>query len=296
MRKYFLTFLIFFITYPLVAQDEDTTYWKRSFETTFNFNQAAFSSNWTGGGTNSIGLNGFINYHADYKKGRHSWDNYINMVYGFINNGNQGFRKNNDRLFIDTKYGYELGPKWNMTVAFNALTQFAPGYQYEKDSLDREVANLISKFLAPGYFTLTWGFEWVPKPFFKLRLSPLSPRLTVVTDTTLYHFVDNNYGVDIGKTTRMEWLSMQMMADFDKDLSENLNLKFKYILYYNMQTPIAEIDHRFDLALTAKVAKYFNVKLTGSLIYDVDQDASVQLSEGIGLGFIYLIKNYKDEK
>ena len=296
MSRFLLLVLFLLLFYPVAGQDKDTTYWKRSFESVLNFDQAAFSSNWTGGGTNSIGLNGLINFKADYKKGRHSWDNYINMVYGFVNTGNQGFRKNNDRLFIDTKYGYQLGPKWNMTVAFNALTQFAPGYKYEKDSLDRDVATLISKFLAPGYFTLTWGFEWVPKPFFKLRLSPFSPRMTVVTDTTLYHAIDNNYGVDIGKTTRMEWLAMQIMADFDKDLSENLNLKFKYILFYNMQTPVSEIDHRFDLALTAKIAKYFNVKLTGTLIYDVDQDASVQLSEGIGIGFIYLVKNYKDEK
>jgi hypothetical protein len=280
----------------LSAQDADTTYWKKAFEGSLSFNQAAFSDNWTAGGVNSVGLNALLNYRANYLKGRHSWDNEIDLLFGFINAGDQGYRKSNDRLYLDTKYGYALGPKWNMFGAFNILTQFAKGYRYETDSLDRDVSLLISDFMAPGFFTLSWGFEYVPKPYFSLRLSPFAPRLTVVSNDQLYLNVENNYGVDVGKTTRWEWLAFQLLADFNKDLSETVNLNFRYMMYANYETLNADqIDHRLDANLSIKIARYFNVNLTAIMVYDYDQDANIQFSEAIGIGFVYSRKNYTEE-
>ncbi len=295
--KYFLFISLFFAGTNLYAQQSDTTYWKRSFKGSINFNQAAFSQNWTAGGVNSIGLNSLINYKFNYLKGKNSWDNEIDMLFGFINNDGQGYRKNNDRIYIDTKYGHKIAPKWNAFAAFNILTQFSKGYKYENDSLDREVSTLISEFMAPGYFTLSLGFEYVPKPYFKLRLAPLAPRVTVVKNKDLYLNVENNYGVDIGKTTRTEWLAFQFLADFDKDLNENINLKFRYVLFANYETfNVDQFDHRLDAIVSAKIAKYFDVKLGAILVYDYDQDKDVQLSQGFSIGFVYSFKNFKDEE
>jgi hypothetical protein len=296
MKKVLLAFCLLASVYGY-AQDSDTTYWKISFNASIPFNQASFSDNWSGGGINSLGLSSLVNFKANYLKGKHSWDNEIDLTYGFTNNAGQGFRKNNDRIFIDTKYGYSIGENWNLFSSLNVQSQFVKGYKYENDSLDREVEILISDFMAPGYFTASLGFEYTPKPFFKLRLSPFAPRVTVVTDKELYLNVDSNYGVEIGETTRWEWLAFQMVADFDKDLTENLNLKFKYQLYANLETlEFNKIDHRLDAILSAKVAKYFDVKLSGTLLYDFDQIDEIQLSQAFGLGFAYTFKNFKEEE
>lgn len=280
----------------LFAQDLDTTYWKHNFNGSVNFNQAAFSQNWSGGGVNSIGLNTLINYKASYLKGIHSWDNEVDMIFGFVNNDGVGYRKSNDRLYLDTKYGRAISSKWNTFGSLNITTQFASGFKYDKDSLDREVASLVSQFMAPGYFVASWGFEYVPKPYFKLRLSPFAPRLTVVSNKELYLNVDSNYGVPIGESTRWEWLAFQLIADFDKDLNENLNLKFKYMMYANLQTlEFDKIDHRLDVILSAKVAKYLDVKIGGSLLYDFDQIDEIQLSQALSIGFAYTFKNYSEE-
>lgn len=279
----------------LIAQELDTTYWKNSFKGSINFNQAAFSQNWITGGTNSIGLNALINYKTNYLKGKHSWDNEVDLLYSFLKNEGQGFRKNNDRIYLDTKYGYKISSKWNTFGAFNVLTQFATGYKYEKDALDREQSLLISEFMAPGYFTASWGFEYTPKPYFKVRFSPFAPRLTVVKNKELYLNVPNNYGVEIGKTTRWEILAFRMLADLDKGLNENINLKVRYVLFANYETiDIRQIDHRLDAILSAKIAKYFDVKLSVMLIYDYDQDKDVQLSQALGLGFVYTFKNFEE--
>jgi len=293
----FLLIVCLLVGTNLYAHQSDTTYWKKSFNGSINFNQAAFSQNWTGGGINSLGLNTLINYKFNYLKGKHSWDNEIDLLYGFLNSDGQGFRKNNDRIYLDSKYGYKIADKWNAFAAFNILTQFDAGYKYEKDSLDREVAALISEFMAPGFFTFSIGFEYVPKPYFKIRLSPLAPRLTVVSNKELYLNIDNNYGVEIGKTTRGEWLAAQIMADFDKDLNENINLKIRYVLFANYETfNVEQMDHRIDAVFSAKIAKYFDVKLGAILVYDYDQDKDIQLSQGLSLGFVYSFRNFKDDK
>lgn len=296
MRK-FIVIACFLAGSSLYAQTTDTTYWKNAFKGSLSFNQAAFSQNWSAGGVNSIGLNALINYKANYLKGKKSWDNEIDMIFGFFNNDGVGYRKNNDRIYLDTKYGYALSSKWNTYGSFNLTSQFAKGYKYEKDNLDREIAIQISEFMAPGYFTASWGFEYIPKPYFKLRLSPFSPRLTVVKNKELYLNVDSNYGVEIGETTRWEWLAFQFIADFDKDLNENLNLKFKYLLYANLETlDFEKIDHRLDVILSAKVAKYLDVKVIGALLYDYDQIDEVQLSQSLGIGFVYTFKNFTEEE
>ena len=289
---------LIFISSGLLAQDPDTTYWRISFDGSLPFNQASFSDNWTGGGINSLGLSASIIFKAKYQKGKHSWDNDLDFLYGFTNNDGQGFRKNNDRIYIDTKYGYSIAPKWNVFGSFNILSQFDKGYRYEEDSIGREQEFLISDFLAPGYFTFATGFEYKPTSFFALRVSPFAPRLTVVKNDEVSLNVDNNYGVEIGETTRWEVAAFQLLADFDKDLSSNLNLKFKYIMYMNYETldSFKFVDHRLEAVLTAKVAKYFEVILGGTILYDFDQVDEVQFNQVFGLGFAYSFKNFTPDE
>ena len=118
-----------------IAQDGADTvkYWKKKLNFGININQASFSSNWTGGGVNSIGLNSAFSYKANYAKGKHSWDNEIGLLFGFVNNDGQGYRKTVDRIFLDTKYGRALNDKWDLFTSLNFLSQFAKGYKYEND-------------------------------------------------------------------------------------------------------------------------------------------------------------------
>src|SRR5690348_6214728 len=72
------------VLFPFLAssQNPDSLRWKRKLNFALNFNQAAFSSNWKAGGVNSIGLSSLFNYKANYKHGKSSWDNEIDLAYG----------------------------------------------------------------------------------------------------------------------------------------------------------------------------------------------------------------------
>jgi len=282
-----------------IVKIDSLTPWKKSFKAGLNINQASFSSNWKAGGVNSIGINVFLNYKVDYSKGKDTWNNEFDFLFGMVNNQGLGYRKTLDRIFIDSKYGRVLSKHWNLFVAGNIQSQFAKGYKYEKDANGVDQTKLTSSTLSPLFTTLSVGFEYNPVSYFHIRISPLAPRITYLNSNDgRFKFVDplKPYGVEVNKSSRFELASFLLTMDFDKDLAPNLNLKWRYLLYANYQTLEGKlIDHRFDISLVTKVAKFVNVSLNGIFLYDYDQDHSPQLSQSFSLGFLYTFQNYKKE-
>lgn len=300
MKK--LSFVLLFAffasaTFAQFVKPDSTSHWKKKFVFNLNVNQASFSSNWKAGGNNSIGLNSLINYKAGYKKNKSTWDNEIDLLYGFVNNSGQGFRKTVDRIFLDTKYGYNINKNWDLFTSLNFMSQFTPGYKYD-DAADTKA--LISDILAPAFITSAWGVEYHPGPYFKVRISPFAPRVTILQDNNgRFDAVDPvaPYGVKVNDETRIEWLAFQLQAEFDKDIAKNLNLKWRYLMYANYETiEMKTIDHRLDLMINAKVNKFITVGLGGILLYDYDQDSGAQFSQVFNFGFAYSFQNFEEKK
>jgi hypothetical protein len=196
--------------------------------------------------------------------------------------------------------GHDLNKNWSLTTSINFLSQFAKGYQYNKDVNGVEVGTLISDIFAPAFVTSAWGFEYHPVDYFKLTLSPFSPRVTIVADNNGRFDgadLEKPYGVLKGESTRFEWLAFQMQAEFNKDIAKNLNLKWRYVMFANYETIEPKtIDHRLDIGLTAKVNNFMNVSLGAIMIYDYDQDSGLQLSQAFSLGIAYSFQNFEDKK
>ncbi|MDN3204606.1 DUF3078 domain-containing protein [Algoriphagus sediminis] len=300
MKRLFTTaFLSLVVLFAVQAQDEvtaeetkqDTTYWLKETSGGINLNQASFSGNWTGGGVNSIALGTYFFARRNYKKDKWSWDNTLDLLYGVVRNQGEDVRKSNDRIFLDSKVGLAINSKWNYFVSLNFLSQFAPGYDFSDN--DR---TLISKFMNPAYLTTAIGVEYKPNDEFSLRISPFSPRWTFVTDTELYLNVPENYGVEIGETVRTEAAAFSLLLDWNKKLSENVTFVTRYQMYANYQNfAFNAIDHRLDLALTAKVSDLINVSLTSLMIYDLDQDNAIQFSQGLALGIAFKRSTFPEE-
>lgn len=265
------------------------TLWRKSASFGVNFNQASFSENWFGGGVNSIAFSALLNAQARYKKDNWSWDNQVDFLYGVVNNDGQGYRKSQDRIYLDSKLGYDVSEFWNAYFSTNFLTQFAPGYRYVALPNGEEDALKISDFFAPAFLTFSLGFEYVPNENFALRLSPFSPRFTFVTDTDLYlNTEDNtNYGVEIGETLRTEWLAAQIMAEWNKNITQTITLQTRYMLFANYENlNFEEIDHRLDVMINAKLTNYINLSLSSIVIYDYDQVDEIQFSQLLGIGIL----------
>lgn len=300
VKKIYLSILLVFglVTWG-VAQIDDTplltaqdsvvadTVWKTNFSAGLNFNQAAFSGNWAGGGVNAIAFSSFLFYQTGYKKNSWSWNNLIDLLYGVVNNSGEDFRKSQDRILLDSKVGYDISKFWNAYGSVNFLTQFAPGYRYVESANGEEEALKISSILAPAFLTLSFGAEYVPNENFTLRLSPFSPRFTFLSDTLLYRNTLNgtNYGVERGENFRAEWLAAQLISSWNKGLTETISLQTRYMLFANFETlTLEKIDHRLDLSLIAKLTEYINVNFSAIAIYDFDQSEDIQFSQLLGVG------------
>jgi len=297
-KNFLAVLLIMFCSFKTYAQEEvidnektasDTSYWVKSFSAGLNFNQAAFSGNWKSGGVNSVALGSILAGKAKYEKDKWTWDNQMELLYGIVKNQGEQSKKSNDRIFLDSKLGYKLSENWGTYFSANFLSQFARGYAFEG-----EERTLISDFMSPGYLTSSLGIEYKPNDEFNLRIGPFSPRWTFVTNTDIAANVDDNYGVPVGEKVRTEWYAFQLFAEWDKDVAENFNIKSRYQMYANYETlDFDHIDHRLDVALTAKITELINVTFTSINLYDIDQDAGIQYSQGLALGILYKVSNKK---
>ena len=296
----FLFIVGILVSPPSFAQDEiealidsirnemavDTS-WKKKAEFGANLNQGSFSSNWTGGAVNSIAMGAHLNAVLTYDKGLNSWRNDFQAQYGIVRNKGQESRKSVDRLFFDTKYGREVSEHWSLIANLNFLSQFTNGYDYDKDPDGALVRRKVSGLFSPAYLTEAIGIEYRPTDYFFLTFSPGAIRQTIVSDLNLYKTFPKNYGVPIGRRVRSEVALMQLVANFDKEVAQNLNLKFRYLLFANYKN-LGAIDHRLDANLTAKINKYWNVNLGAIMIYDQDQSLDVQLAQSLSIGFLYI--------
>lgn len=271
--------LPFYLTYIKV------NYWKTTAAFGVNLNQAAFSDNWSSGGVNSIALSSQINYKAEYNKEGKNFISEVVLQYGKLKNKDQLQRKTNDRIFWDNKAALQISKSWFFFGSVSFESQFDSGYTYSKDSEGNEIRKEISKFMSPGYLTESFGFEYKPKKYLSVRLGTGTARQTFMLDTTLYKNNSKNFGVPVGKNFRNE-LAFQGVANFEKEIATNMNLKARYLLFASYDK-LNNIDQRLDVTLTAKVNRLVNVTINGTALYDDDFDNKIQSMQSLALGLVY---------
>ncbi|MCX2573692.1 DUF3078 domain-containing protein [Pedobacter sandarakinus] len=273
---------------PPYIVDAKVNYWKTKTAIGLNINQAQFSDNWKGGGVNSIAVGGLLNWKAEYNKNSYSYVSEVILQYGKIKNKDQLQKKTNDRIFWDNKASFQLSKNWFFFGSLNFESQFDSGYRYFKDGNGEEQQVLISKFMSPGYLTESIGFEYKPNKYFSTRIGTGTARQTFVLDTAVYDNKKNVFGVDKGKHFRNE-LAFQIVSAFDKEIFKNTNLKARYAMFIPYEDiAVKRVDHRLDVALTAKINRFMNTSLTGVILYDTDTDKKVQASQTLALGFAFV--------
>lgn len=271
---------------PLVVNAK-INYWKTKTSIGVNVNQAQFSNNWKGGGTNSVAVGGLVNWKAEYSKNSYSYVSEVVLQYGKIKNKDQLQKKTNDRIFWDNKGSFQLSKSWFFFGSVSFESQFDKGFRYYRDGNGDEQQVLISRFMAPGYLTESIGFEYKPVKYFSTRIGTGTARQTFVLDTAVYEKGKTQaYAVDKGKKIKNE-LAFQIVSAIDKDIFTNTNLKARYAMFipYEDFKP-SKIDHRLDIALTAKINRFMNTSLTGVLLFDTDMDTNkIQANQTLALGF-----------
>lgn len=287
--KKILIILLFAPMLSFAQEQADTVkYWKRSGILTANFSQVSLT-NWASGGQSSMSGVFMMNYLANYKKDSLSWDNYIDLRYGFLKEDAKDITKSSDKIEVNSKVGYATGGGWNYAASVNFKSQFAPGYNYPRTPNDK----LISQFLAPAYINLALGMDYKSE-YITLFLSPATGKFTIVNNDELS--AAGEFGVDPGKKFRAEF-GGSVRFGAKKEIFKNVTAQTKLDLFSNYFHNPQNIDVDWTFLLTMKVNEWLAATLLTQMIYDddikiLDKDTQksapmVQFMEmfGIGLSF-----------
>ena len=260
--------------------------WKIGSSNSLNFSQTSFS-NWAAGGQGQVSLKAYTDWSAKMSKGRHLWENRFQAGYGFIHAFGDIYKKSDDKVVFDTKWGFQAYDKLYFSSAFNFTSQMTQGFEYPKNADPKKISTLMS----PGYISLGLGIDYKPAPFFSISASPLTAKLVVVTDTLLRA----RYGNSIDKAVRME-LGAQVKADLKKEIFKNIVVTTDLTLFSDYLGTPSNIKVLWNLLVDMKVNKFLSAELRLNMIYDdeikiTDSNGNVgarlQIKEVFGIGFTY---------
>ena len=260
-----LSTAMFFQFQSVNAQADTLSAWKKGAVLNLSLSQTSLT-NWQGGGQNSIAANALFSGFANYKKGKNSFDNSIDIGYGMLQQGKAGLIKSDDKIDINTKYGRSAFKHFYYACLLNGKSQIAPGYNYPNDSI------VISRFFAPAYVLASIGIDYKPASYLTAYLSPITLKTTIVNDPKLNQV--RAFGVDSGKVFRNE-VGAYFRAQFEKDIMSNIRLKTKIELFSNYKESPQNIDVNWEALLSMKVNKFISATLSTTLIYDDNIKISV---------------------
>lgn len=249
--------------------------WTRSGVFIVNLTQVNLT-NWAAGGYSSVSGIAMFNGMANWKSGRRSWDNSMALAFGGMQQTDGPTVKTDDRIEINSKYGYELAPKWSLAGLAQFKTQFTEGFDVD--------GNRISHLLSPGYALLALGMDYKPNDKFSAFFSPATARLVMVTDETLFGGSTDPelrvYGVKNGNTTEFE-LGGYLRLQYQTELAKNITFMTRGDVFSNYLRDPQNMDVTWETLWTFKVNEWFAATLNTLLIYDHDTQLPRTDAEGI---------------
>ncbi len=278
MNRIIIVLLLFIAS--VLSQDAtavDTT-WQKEAVGSFSFNQAHFD-NWVAGGENTFAhqfdLSGKLVYYSD----KYIWTNAAKIAFGNSKIGEADTKKTTDELRIESILTYLWEFKTKPYLSLKGETQLAPGYIYDENSNTQ-----VSRFLDPGYFTQSAGFQHSLNKELSIRFGA-AVKETITKDFPA-PYADDPETQEI-ETTKIE-SGMESVLVFSKKINENTLINSTIDLFNNF-TSIDATDVRWDTDFTTQITKYINVKLNVKLFYDKDISTKRQLNQSLLLGISYTL-------
>lgn len=251
--------------------DADTTkLWTTGATVQLNMSQVSLH-NWSAGGYSSVSGVGLFNGSANRKKGRHAWDNSLSLAYGILAQEGREVLKTDDRIELNSKYGYEFSKAWYLAALAQFKTQFTIGR-------DPDSRQLISDLMAPGYLVFGLGMDYKPNDRFSVFMSPATAKVTFVNNQKLADA--GAYGVDpavydantgelisAGANSLFEFGGFVKMM-YTQDLAKNINFLTRVDFFSNYLKDPEKVVVNWETLFTFKVNDWFAATLNTMLIYD----------------------------
>ena len=251
--------------------------WNHTASGALNLTQVSFKD-WASGGSNTLAYSVVLQGSSVRTSERTEWTNNYKLAFGQARLGDQGLRKTDDDIYLESLLIYKMGTYVNPYGAATLRTQFASGYNY-----DTKPESEISKFFDPAYVTQSAGVAYQPVPQFTTRLG-VALREVV---TSQY----NRYATDLTThTVHKVWTrgGAESVSELNANVAENIQLVGRLELFAPFQS-LDRIVVRNDYSIVAKVNKYISTGLTLDIINDVNVSARTQMKQALALGLTYTL-------
>ena len=305
MKKILLLFAFFsitFIGFSQEAEEEGTKDgWTKTGKITFLINQSAFS-NWQAGGDNNFAGNVNLNYDFNYIKGDWLLDNKLLASYGLTINDDDGARKTDDRLELNSILGKKINKHWSASFFLNFKTQFTDGYKYDDGFIGDNEDFPTSGLFKPAYLSFGPGMLWKKNDNLYVNFAPLTAKFTFITSEVFTlndsDFVDENgdtilvyessddvetFGVDPGDSSLFEF-GLNIRSYYKFDIMKNINVENIFTIFSNYIDKPQNVDIDYTMNLVMKINDVFSTNLTFQTIYDDNAYRGFQIREVFGLG------------
>ena len=281
------------------SSKEPPKYWTNGILTQVGLSQVSLT-NWAEGGAANVSLNALVDANANYAKDKMIFENRMKISYGFVQSFEEGtpfreqFSKSDDRIQLDSKWGWLLKDKLYLSALLNFRTQLSPTYSYDT-STDPHTRTVQSNFMAPGYLSLGIGVNYRPFNFMSFNISPATGNLVVVTEESLRE----TYGNELDEKVR---------AEFGAQIKMDINYAYKIFkisssltLFSNYLNHPENIQVYWDVDASLALTKVLTLTARTNLIYDdnikIEDEFGVaaprvQFKEIVSLGLTWTFGQY----
>ncbi len=248
-------------------------YWTSSVQFNLGYNMTNLS-NWAAGGYNTTTLTTNLDAQANYAKDLSSWNNRLQLDYGFLysNEKENILQKSNDRIYFESKWAYKTasGSKFNYTASFNFRSQFTDTPdKYIQDETGKWKENAIkSGFLSPAYTDIAFGIQWKPSDWFDVNFAPVTGGLTICTQDNLR----SSYGMklkDDGETYNsvLFQFGAQLKTNFKFTINDAFSFETQAVVFTDyLNEPYFRFN--WDNSVNWQLSKYLKFSLKTWLISD----------------------------
>ena len=281
----------------VVAQVEQVTvtrqYWQNKLGINFQFSQAYISPNWYQGGNSSLNLIADFTYASNLNTKHHPkllFENFFQWRTALTNAPDDQYRNYNiteNRLQINTKFGYKASSKWYYTLTGLFKTPVFNSYKHNTQEM-------TASFLSPGElnFGLGMTFNTVNKKktlTFNATIAPLSYNLKTVISKKM---LPESQGLEPGHRSKSS-IGSNVDAVLNWQMCYNVSWRSRVFFFTNYEYSQADWQNQFNFVITRFLTANLNVDMRyDTSITKGNRDKEwglLQMRELISLGFTYNI-------
>ena len=262
-------------------------YWRTSGSFDMQFTQNYVSPNWSQGGDNTRTMLTVLVLNLNYDdKDKITFTNKFDAHLGFTTvEGDtlHRFKTNNDKLRLESTFGYRLAKNLDLAVKSKLETQLLPNYP-------TNTPDFVSKFMAPFDANFSLGLNYKPswKNFsLSIFVAPLS---AYNYKFVRYENLASRYGIKQGRHHKEDFGTQFIVEVPSATLFKIVNWWSRAEFYTDYARTFFSWENKFDIKLT----RYFKVSMLvharfddSSLDLEDDKYGFWQIKEYMTLGLTY---------